>query len=808
MSAPEERTLNCSHSSRATSSHTPDSDPQDLVPLDAVPLRSTPKFPPGACRAYPNVSATVEVHAPKYCTTTGQTADKKTTQTTAGISVCVKIVKRIRNLFAQQPIGHTLLHRAGLKPFSFKKRYKGANGEEIPKPVVVKSRVLALTSLVIHLLPTCITILLVSMNASVFVNGPPITTLAKYALQGSSKLHELTIVGSLTRVITDGLRYQLIHDGVSFGMLSSPFSFLGLNYLWSQEVFSAAKSSVRLRSKAHKFLLGVLLVFCFLAAIVGPASALLFLPSPAWLSAGSTEIFLIGTEDQLWPQELTQNHTGPDRCKGGNGGDFFCLQGGWNIVKGFVTPEGISRRTVNVVDGWTARMMWLWRPSRTVLGTDSWASTLHGATAYFADRMRIHHDYAWSFAKGRQRRLRDATVSGIYSRVTGRIPVVRVLCAPFKLINKTSPTLLFPVLDADRPWRFDNEQGPTKELKLNGTYEALVNATWTLLPGEFGTSTAGLAFVTNNATGASVGCGCSFDARWAQGYSALHGESKYWQAFIGPPNLPEALMFADPQRLSFFEPKMKKYLGPSIKSEPNWIQQLSSGYQLMDLTGNFTALEVILVSTRLWDVPWVLTDAMTPIRELEAVLSAYFVNALSRIGWDPQRHPTREDVNPILRVGSRDNDHLLHDGGQIWQRPVNISTEALKQEWFNYATAWQLNDPALYISVVVLGIHIAIVVIHSIAVIWSKQTSEAWDSISELLALAYTSSPDGATLKNCGAGIMLQETLSQKVKVIAVEDNGNRGAHRVQLVPCESRPNARLSSPHKSMIAEVNQRYG
>lgn len=37
----------------------------------------------------------------------------------------------------------------------------------------------------------------------------------------------------------------------------------------------------------------------------------------------------------------------------------------------------------------------------------------------------------------------------------------------------------------------------------------------------------------------------------------------------------------------------------------------------MDSTGNFTALEVILISTRLWDVPWVLTNATTSIRELE-----------------------------------------------------------------------------------------------------------------------------------------------------------------------------------------------
>jgi hypothetical protein len=132
-----------------------------------------------------------------------------------------------------------------------------------------------------------------------------------------------------------------------------------------------------------------------------------------------------------------------------------------------------------------------------------------------------------------------------------------------------------------------------------------------------------IAFVTNNATAAAknatstAGCGCSIDARWAQGRSALHGGSKYWQAFIGPPILPNALKYEDAQDWSFNDPRIQKFLSPPITADNDWIQALNTGYQLRDSTGNYTALEFILISTRLWELSWVLNDGVNPIRELE-----------------------------------------------------------------------------------------------------------------------------------------------------------------------------------------------
>lgn len=98
------------------------------------------------------------------------------------------ILDRIKNALSR-PAVHSLLHGAGLKPLSYKKRYKGPNGQEVPKPVLSKSWVLALFSIGTHVLPTMITVFLITFNAKVMVNGPPISVPATYVLQGASKLH-------------------------------------------------------------------------------------------------------------------------------------------------------------------------------------------------------------------------------------------------------------------------------------------------------------------------------------------------------------------------------------------------------------------------------------------------------------------------------------------------------------------------------------------------------------------------------------------------------------------------------------------
>lgn len=140
----------------------------------------------------------------------------------------------------------------------------------------------------------------------------------------------------------------------------------------------------------------------------------------------------------------------------------------------------------------------------------------------------------------------------------------------------------------------------------------------------------------------------------------------------------------------------------------------------------------------------------------------------------------------------------------MFSRPTNISTVPLRQEWYNYGTAWQLNDPALYISIAILGVHFAIAVIHTALTVGYKHTSESWDSIAELIALACNSRPQDA-LKNCGAGIRLRSTLSQRVKIMAVDEKESGSGENVELVFCDRQETSDQVS-HRTV--EEGKKYG
>ncbi|CAI6316245.1 unnamed protein product [Periconia digitata] len=612
-------------------------------------------------------------------------------------------------------------------------------------------------------------------------------------------------------------------------MISSPFTFLGLNYLWSKEVRAVVSAhwmwaviSVRDAHNAFKqgtisdislalrrqikhsnllhivhhtvesklFFFCLTALFCFLAAIVGPASALLLLPSTAWLPAGSTHINLNGSSDQLWPQHLEERHAGPQSCDTGD--EYFCLQGGWTIMDGFVTPSGSSDRETYVNEGGASRAMWVWRQD------DTWATTLHGATASIASRLHQDHERAWQFATGRRRRLRDAVNSGVFVRVSAPVPFARVLCGPIKPVNDTSPTLLFPILHPQESWREEADVGRLEEANVNGSFTSLVNAKWMKLPAKFGTSTAGLAFVTK-VQDRVAGCGCSVDARWATGEYLLQGQTTNWQAFLGKNQLPSALKFFSDQKEAFSETTIQKNVGQPISADAEWLARLSTQNNKTAPVIR-TALEHLLVSTRLWDMQWVLEDQFTPIKELEAIIALYFVNAISRIGWYPQTNPGKEGVNPSLVDESVVDDKLLHQNIRVGNISHDIATQTATIEWFTYATGWQLNDSALYISVTILALHTLIVVVHIIVLFWTRSSFKAWASISDLLALAYLSSPSVGALENCGPGIKLKETLLQKFKIIPVASSVGGNVQQVQLVSSSA------STSNMGSIG-VNQEY-
>lgn len=168
-----------------------------------------------------------------------------------------------------------------------------------------------------------------------------------------------------------------------------------------------------------------------------------------------------------------------------------------------------------------------------------------------------------------------------------------------------------------------------------------------------------------------------------------------------------------------------------------------------------------------------------------------FIDAVARTGW--HRSLKADDltvIDPVLQQGSIDNQKILN-GDALFARPANASYSILNVAWHSYGVGWFLQSPGQYVSVVILSIHMFIAIIHSIILVNRGRSTEAWDSISELLVLAWNSMPTrrDEEFKNCSSGINSIKTLQNKVRVVAVAENGTE--KRVELVVVDEKGNSK-----------------
>ncbi|KAK1033101.1 hypothetical protein LTR33_016757, partial [Friedmanniomyces endolithicus] len=135
---------------------------------------------------------------------------------------------------------------------------RSAKKREDPKAVIEKSRGLALSRCAIHILPICVSIVIISISTiNIYLGRTLRGSIASIAvnialLQGAAKMQELLIVGSTTAVVMHVLRHELVSgDGVPFGLLGGGFQFSGLGYFWAPEFWGAVlHATLTFRKKA------------------------------------------------------------------------------------------------------------------------------------------------------------------------------------------------------------------------------------------------------------------------------------------------------------------------------------------------------------------------------------------------------------------------------------------------------------------------------------------------------------------------------------------------------------------------------
>ncbi|RNJ60512.1 hypothetical protein D7B24_007435 [Verticillium nonalfalfae] len=122
-------------------------------------------------------------------------------------------------------------------------------------------------------------------------------------LQLCAKVQELLIVASLSTVIFHVVRSEMTFGpGIPLGWLGAGFRFTTLSYLWSSDLWGSIR--YKHASVLRKFGL-VLLLFVsgIITVLAGPSSAVLMVPRVMDWPAGGGRFWLNGSQEDMWPHQ-------------------------------------------------------------------------------------------------------------------------------------------------------------------------------------------------------------------------------------------------------------------------------------------------------------------------------------------------------------------------------------------------------------------------------------------------------------------------------------------------------------------------
>ena len=178
----------------------------------------------------------------------------------------------------------------------------GKGYDEPTKIAIRKSRTTALLRAFIHIIPIGVAIWEIIINWNTYYLGTTIRNQAYY--QFGAKAHEMAVQASLAAIVFSYIRYEMsLGQGLPFGALFSGLQVSQASYLWSME-FWGSICSKHLSFGRRIGMVLIITVAIFLAAVVGPSSAILLIPRLEYWPAGATNIWLNTTSQNLWPDRF------------------------------------------------------------------------------------------------------------------------------------------------------------------------------------------------------------------------------------------------------------------------------------------------------------------------------------------------------------------------------------------------------------------------------------------------------------------------------------------------------------------------
>ncbi|KPM42359.1 hypothetical protein AK830_g4230 [Neonectria ditissima] len=668
-------------------------------------------------------------------------------------------------------------------------------GPEEPKRLFEVSWRAALARCGVHVLPAAVSIILITINLLGYfigneLQGPSNTNGIKMGiLQICAKAQELLIVASLSTVIFHILRSEMVFGaGLPLGLMGAGFNFTSLSFFWSSEFWGSI--TYKHPSPFRKACIFVVLVIAgIIAVLAGPTSAVLMIPRELDWATGGGIFWLNGTREQMWPSKLNPSS---QNCSGNIWvSDPRCLSNGYfPIVETFRTRKGgvkdgvvsfeLQDRDIRKTVHARVRV-----PDLTVIET--WVYTVHTPTAI----MQAATYALWASALGYLRQNARLTThpnpdslgyaASRVATVKTELPAVRTVCndevfsvaptdafigANFPALPEYSmrwfsdpatpgtDTQYFQVVDVTEAARNKMNQGSNGTILLTPTQ---------LEPSGNQSSSFGVFLLSPGGVNDTWNLqACTIDPRWASGKTIIDENvrtAKYdFAADQGRSLMDSELKTIEFGWGGFAPPNDGTWRRIEISNE--WFDSLGAETPLdAQSQGNTSSTETTIESILNVVAPNGLGEEGATLM-LEFALAVVVVDGISR----SSSHRTSNYsamLEPVVSSqwsGQLAKSFMRLGGPKEAFHPANadnlarLTMQVTLHGFVMAAVGW-----FDYLCICVLLCHALIAIAHTAWVLWWRRTSDAWESITELMALSLNSERPGRTgedgFDNTSAGV-------------------------------------------------------
>ena len=669
---------------------------------------------------------------------------------------------------------------------------------EEKKKAIQKDFVTACLACSIHAVPIGASLVVVCLNWRGYYIGQELEGAvgeddAKLlALQFASKLHELTISASLTAVILSYIRHELRTDsGLPFGAIVAALQFKDVSYLWSMEFWGAIRASWR--RKRDKAVLILLIATCAgLALSAGPSSATLIKPRLDYWPAGGTDFWIALPENELFSTSASAVQVSAS-CMNDTG-DLSCPYGGWQVLAQDYMFHYRSRR----LEGYMPEYTYVpgekaVRALKTIIRATSFqfidgnqTQATVGISAVADGLVETGRMWAWAAYFVRYQHFSErfwSRVDAVYS-VEAQQPIVHTRCRAYDALEygRGSSVAVYDLSDLSdfnrtqdfgtQKYNYDNDEqvGSLVQNVLNG--ESAPQVAWGTVPQSNGTA-LGATLNVLNGDNATTFFQCTIAARMAPG--SLQSTRNNVSIVTGSDH---KSIYDDNNTFPqiSIEPAWAAFLNPTISSDGS------------------TAFQYMMQAAGILNDTFAI-DADNIVYAIEMLLSNSVVNGLARrnfrVGISGTLLGNTDGLDLVNYLNSSADRwenttwvckdwcrHLLPSGYKMGYggNAFNISdTEknaSTKLTMRAGVLGWAFNrrGSAAKFAMIALLLYVFIAFGHFLyTIIWTKESSSSWDSISELVALAIRSDPPEA-LVNTGAGIETDETFEHRTRVICKDE--------------------------------------